>query len=193
MARYFAKARPIKFELSILNLKQLLQNDPFRMGALKLVASLKLPDCYIAAGFMRNLVWDYIHEYPSTKLNDVDVVYFDVREIDNSVCENSELILQKKSPDINWQVKNQALMHLKNNDRPYKNSTDAMTFWPEKETAVGAQLGNDEQIHISSPFGTESLFRGEITFNPQRDKKIFLNRLESKQWLKLWPNLQVVF
>lgn len=173
-------------------LERLLRKDPFRMEVLKLVASLELPDCYIAAGFVRNLVWDYLHGYPSSKLNDIDVVYFNSNETDNDDCQKFETILHHKSPDINWQVKNQGLMHLRNKDRPYENSTDAMTFWPEKETAIGVRLSGDGQIYINAPFGIESLFRCEITFNPKTDKKIFLKRLESKQWLKLWPDLRVI-
>lgn len=138
------------------------------------------------------MVWDYLHGYQPTKLNDIDVVYFDAQETDNSVGRNAEIILRSEYQDINWQVKNQALMHLRNNDRPYKNTTDAMTFWPEKETAIGVQFGKDGQIYISAPYGIESLFRGEITFNPKRDKNIYLKRLKSKQWLKLWPDLKVV-
>ena len=162
------------------------------MKVLKLVASLDLPDCFVAAGFVRNMVWDYLHGYPFTKLNDIDVIYFDAQEIDKSVCRDAKLILQRKSPNSNWQVKNQSLIHLRNRDRPYKNTTDAMTFWPEIETAVGVRLGDSGQIHISAPFGTESLFLGKITYNPKRDKKTFLHRVESKQWLRLWPDLQVV-
>lgn len=58
-------------------IQELIQADPERMPLLKTVAALALPDCYIAAGFVRNMVWDYLHDYDATPLNDVDVVFFD--------------------------------------------------------------------------------------------------------------------
>jgi len=162
------------------------------MKVLRLVASLELPDCYVAAGFVRNMVWDYLHQYPSTNLNDIDVVYFDRQETNDSVCQQAEKSLRRQAPEINWQVKNQAVMHLKNDDRPYENTVDAMRFWPEKETAVGVQIAANNQIYICAPFGLESLFRGEITFNPKRNKTLFLDRIGSKQWQNIWPELKVV-
>ncbi|WP_196351640.1 nucleotidyltransferase family protein, partial [Vibrio campbellii] len=51
-------------------LAQLLAKDPIRVQALQCVRSLDLPDCYIAAGFVRNLVWDHLHQkHNPTPLN----------------------------------------------------------------------------------------------------------------------------
>jgi len=51
-----------------------IQEDRYRMNILSIVSSLKLPDWYIGAGFVRNLVWDHLHNFPSTPLNDIDVI-----------------------------------------------------------------------------------------------------------------------
>ncbi|EJG0326734.1 nucleotidyltransferase family protein, partial [Vibrio parahaemolyticus] len=37
---------------------ELIKRDPIRTEALNHVSQLNLPQCYIAAGFVRNLVWD---------------------------------------------------------------------------------------------------------------------------------------
>ena len=37
---------------------QLIEKDQVRIKALECVNFLRLPQCYIAAGFVRNLVWD---------------------------------------------------------------------------------------------------------------------------------------
>lgn len=47
------------------------------MRLLIIVADLKLPDGLIAAGFVRNLVWDHLHGKNATPLNDVDVIFYD--------------------------------------------------------------------------------------------------------------------
>tara|TARA_R110002167_G_scaffold302670_1_gene506967 strand:- start:258 stop:437 length:180 start_codon:yes stop_codon:yes gene_type:complete len=54
---------------------RLIGHDNVHVKALKNVASLSLPQCYIAAGFIRNLVWDSLHgKQIPTPLNDVDVI-----------------------------------------------------------------------------------------------------------------------
>ncbi|HCG9646579.1 TPA: nucleotidyltransferase family protein, partial [Vibrio parahaemolyticus] len=42
---------------------ELIKQDPLRVEALKVVSQLALPQCYIAAGFVRNLVWDSLHTF----------------------------------------------------------------------------------------------------------------------------------
>ncbi|MGR4989090.1 nucleotidyltransferase family protein [Vibrio rotiferianus] len=173
-------------------LSQLLLNDSTRMRALECVRSLALPDCYIAAGFVRNLVWDHLHQKQNpTPLNDLDVVYFDPNELDEKTYLKYEAQLKALMPELNWQVRNQANMHLRNGDKPYQNTLDAMSYWPEKETAVAARLNENNQIECISAFGFTSLFDGHITYNPKRTMTLFESRVESKDWLITWPQLQV--
>ncbi len=170
----------------------LLKNDFHRMTLLKVVANLDLPDCYIAAGFVRNMVWDALHNYPMTPLNDIDVIFFNPDDITGRICKSAEQSLHSVMPDINWQVKNQAIMHIRNGDTAYTSSTDAMSFWPEKETAPGVRLNSNGSIEVASPFGIESLLKGHITYNPKREKALFLERVISKKWLSQWPNLDII-
>ncbi len=173
-------------------LAQLLAGDPLRTQALECVRSLALPDCYIAAGFVRNLVWDHLHQkHNPTPLNDLDVVYFDPNELDEQAYLEYEAQLNALMPKLNWQVRNQANMHLRNGDEPYQSTLDAMSYWPEKETAVAARLNEKNQIECISAFGFESLFESQITYNPKRKLALFQSRVESKNWLITWPQLQV--
>jgi hypothetical protein len=174
----------------MISIQEIIKSDNKRMDILRIVASLKLPDCYVAAGFVRNMVWDYIHGYDLTPLNDVDVIYFD--KVGQYLTDSIQHQLSLLKPSIKWEVKNQALMHIRNGDKPYINSMDAMTYWPEKETAVGVRLLEDGEIELSAPFGTRSLFKGYITFNPKRSFSVFQQRLCSKKWVEKWPRLRVI-
>lgn len=158
------------------------------MDLLLAVSSLNLPDCYIAAGFVRNLIWDHLHNFPQTPLNDVDVIYFSKEAINEEKHLN---LLHSVSPHIKWQLKNQAFMHERNFDSPYRSSIHAMEYWPEIETAIGVKLEANGEIVVESPFNIASIFHGHITHNKKREKSVFLNRIEEKRWLELWPNLQV--
>ncbi len=172
------------------SIEDLIQADHWRMRALHALAQLDLPDGLIAAGFVRNLVWDDIHGYQHSPLNDVDVIYFDATGEVSAT--GTEQRLHRLVPDVNWEVKNQAQMHHRNHDRPYHSCSDAMRFWPEKETAVAVRLTHAQKIEVVAPFGLESLFSGHITHNSKRSLATFKHRVESKNWLVQWPQLKMV-
>ena len=172
-----------KFEAhsaTVKSIQELIFLDKKRLKLLELVADLALPDSWIGAGFVRNSVWDYLHDLPPTPLNDVDVIFFSPREAYDELKITESLALQE--PSINWEVKNQARMHVKHGDKPYHNCAEAMMHWPEKETAVAVRLDKHGDIELCAPFGTGSLFRGEITHNKARSADIFRQRLQ--QWTR---------
>ncbi len=115
---------------------ELIKQDPIRVEALKVVSQLALPQCYIAAGFVRNLVWDSLHNFDvHTPLNDVDVIYFDPDESNPDSYLLYEAQLKSCMPQLNWQVRNQAQMHIRNGDSPYTSSLDAMKLLSRKRNS----------------------------------------------------------
>lgn len=171
---------------------ELVKKDSMRLKALASVQRLDLPQCYVAAGFVRNLIWDNLHnKVDASPLNDIDVVYFDVEEQNPNAYLQYELLLTQWMPEVNWQVRNQATMHQRNGDRAYLSTQDAMSFWPEKETAVGIRQIAKNTFECIASYGFESLLNGEVTHNPKRELKTFTSRIEAKRWLETWPNLQV--
>ncbi|EKN4607181.1 nucleotidyltransferase family protein [Vibrio parahaemolyticus] len=171
---------------------ELIKQDPTRVEALNCVSELGLPQCYIAAGFIRNLVWDALHNFKvSTPLNDVDVIYFDPAETNPNAYLTYESQLRVCMPQLRWQVRNQAKMHERNGDNPYQNSLDAMSHWPEKETAVAIRQIGLNQYECVSAFGFESLFSYWVTHNAKRSRETFEKRVNSKGWLVQWPSLRI--
>ncbi|PTP83124.1 nucleotidyltransferase family protein [Vibrio splendidus] len=170
----------------------LIKQDPLRIQVLDCVAQLDLPQCYVAAGFVRNLVWDHLHDFDSpTPLNDIDVIYFDTIDTSYESDLRYEALLKQRLPELNWQVRNQAYMHTRNGDEPYQGSLDAMSYWPEKETAVAVKQSLNGDIECISSFGLESLFDLQITPNPKRNRDIFDQRVQSKNWLTQWSKLTI--
>ncbi|MGF1824397.1 nucleotidyltransferase family protein [Vibrio splendidus] len=170
----------------------LIKQDPLRMQVLDCVSQLDLPQCYVAAGFVRNLVWDHLHGYASpTPLNDIDMIYFDPIDTSYESDFRYEAQLKQCLPELHWQVRNQACMHTRNGDEPYQGSLDAMSYWPEKETAVAVKQNLNGDIECISSFGLESLFDLKITPNPNRSKDVFDQRVQSKNWLTHWPKLAI--
>ncbi|WP_280570977.1 nucleotidyltransferase family protein [Chromohalobacter sp. 296-RDG] len=173
-------------------IKNWLAHDPIRMEALAIASEKKLPEWCIAAGFVRNLAWDNLHGFSSaTDLNDVDLIYFDPRDCSESRDREIEDDLKSIST-LPWSVKNQVRMHGRNSDDPYISIEDAMSFWVEVETAVGARLDERGETVIVAPFGIERLFDFTITLNSKRPKRTaFEARIKSKRWLEMWPRLVV--
>ncbi|MCJ8348889.1 nucleotidyltransferase family protein [Moritella sp.] len=171
----------------------LIEKDELRVKALDCVQQLHLSQCYLAAGFVRNLVWDHLHQKSvSTPLNDVDVIYFDETEFNPENYRLIESELSLLMPELNWEVRNQAIMHKRNGDKPYLNIIHAMSYWPEKETAVAIRKLDDGSYDCIAAFGFESLFNLQVTHNPKRYLGIFSDRVSSKDWLIQWPNLRTV-
>ncbi|OED44183.1 hypothetical protein AB833_02165 [Chromatiales bacterium (ex Bugula neritina AB1)] len=173
-------------KLRIINM---IESDEYRMRALQAASSLNLPDWLIAAGFIRNMIWNNIFDV-NENVTDIDVVYFCPQ--DNS--ENRDQILEEKlralEPEMPWSVKNQARMHVRNGDAPYKNTVDAMSYWPEKQTAIGARLYNGE-IMVRHCFDLEPQFNGKITHNSVKPIALFNDRIRERKWLTTWPLLQI--
>lgn len=174
-------------------LKQWIVQDSKRMKALWAVAEMGLPDGCLAAGFVRNLAWDRMHGFSSpTVLNDIDLIYFDLNDVSEERDRHIEKRL-KSMADLPWSVKNQARMHERNRDSPYASTSDAMSYWVEVETAVGASLNDSGEVVITAPFGAEPLFNFTITLNTKRPKPLsFQQRIAEKRWLEIWPQLKVV-
>jgi len=173
--------------------KQWICDDPERHRALVTAAEFRLNDWCIAAGFVRNLVWDKLHSYAqSTPLADIDLIYFDAANISTEFELAIENTLKEKS-GLNWSVKNQARMHHRNADQPYRDAAHAMMHWVEVETAVSARLSNSGELEVVAPFGLENLQNLTITLNQYRPKlEEFHSRIRQKQWLDIWPKLRVV-
>jgi hypothetical protein len=176
-------------------LHALIQKDEERKRILSLVASLDLPDCWIAAGFVRNAVWDATHgRLPSPPSGDVDIIWFDLSRREKEVDQELEARLRQLDGSIDWSVKNQSRMHTGNGDQPYRSSSDAMRYWPETATATAIRSLRDDELEISAPFGLDDLYGGIIRPTPRfggEKRVIFDERVARKQWLTQWPLLRI--
>ncbi|MEO1142771.1 MAG: nucleotidyltransferase family protein, partial [Pseudomonadota bacterium] len=102
------------------------------METLQAARGIGLPDWAIGAGFIRNAVWDHLHGYDKiTPLADIDVLYFEPSDLSKERELDIEAILKAILPDRPWSVRNQARMHLRNNDAPYASTEDALRYWLE--------------------------------------------------------------
>lgn len=155
---------------------------------------LRLPDGWVGAGFVRNAVWDHLHGRPaSPPAGDVDVVWFDPGQADPATDRGWENRLQTAAPGVPWSVKNQAHMHIRNDDPPYASTADAIRHWPETATAVGVRHTNDGRVELCAPFGLHDLFALLLRPTPRfagAGRSVCETRAQAKGWLSRWPLLR---
>jgi hypothetical protein len=172
--------------------KEALERAPSRPEVLGAVSTLNLPDWAIGAGFVRNTVWDVLHGYALfTRLHDVDVVYFDRSDISLESEITVEKELSSLLPNVPWSVRNQARMHIRNGDAPYRDTADAISMWLETPTAVAVTLDDRQMPHLIAPWGLADLCSLVVKPTPSGQQKygIYLERLRQKNWRATWPRL----
>lgn len=170
---------------------QIIKNDEWMLAILKTVSNLNLNDCWIGAGFVRNKIWDEKHQKPRTILNDIDVIHFNKNNIVKTYDITLQNILKKKSPNLNWSVKNQARMHVRNKHKQYLNCNDAIYFWPETATAIAVRLNSENKIEYIAPYGLDDLFNLLVIPTPNFNLSVYKARIENKNWIAKWPNLKI--
>lgn len=165
------------------------------MGLLRAVRSLGLDQWCIAAGTIRNLVWDHLHGLSEPTLpSDIDVLIFDAERTSPDYEQELEVQLQAIVPEVTWEVVNQATIHTYTGDpTPYTSITDAMSRWADLVTAVGARLDEDDKITVIAPGGLDDLFELRVRPNiaTPTSPEVYRDRMASKGWQQRWPLLAI--
>lgn len=169
----------------------LMLGDSRRLSVLRTVAATLGGQAWITGGFIREAVWDALHNYQiPTPSDDIDVIYFDQQD----TAEASEKMMRRRllelSPNVNWSVKNEARMHVVAMDAPYHSMRDAVARFPETATAIAVQL-DDGRLRIMAPHGLRDLFSLTLRPTAPESTPAFDRRISSKQWADRWPKLVI--
>lgn len=172
--------------------------DKDLMTILTMIRSLQLKDSWLAAGSVRNFIWNYLSNQPGfDKETDVDVIFFDPA-ISYEETLKIETKLKENYPNYNWELKNQVYMYIHNNTEPYRDSRDAMSKYPERCTAIGLRLLDNDQLELFAPYGLDDILEFRIASTPHfledADRgQLYNMRIQKKDWQKKWNNLQIEF
>jgi len=180
------------------DLRELLRATDWFMQVLHVLRECNLLDWLVGGGVIRTLVWDWLHDDSMpTRQNDIDVVYFDPTDLQPDL--EIERTLYHLIPNMPWQAKNQAAVHLWYERRfgfpvePLSSTADGVGTWPETATSVAVRLLDDDELLIVAPCGLNDLFELVCRRNPRRvTQQIFEQRLADKQIVKKWPKVRVV-
>jgi len=182
-------------------LKEIIRSNDWFMELLKVVRNCNPPNWFVGGGVIRNIVWDKLHGYEiPTPLKDIDVAIYDTENLSSHRDNLIQQELEKYLPNENWEVTNQAAVHLWYENcfgfkvDPCKSCEDAIGTWPETATSIGVRLLEDDSLLIISAYGLDDLFNLVLRRNKKRiTQEIFLERLKEKGICDKWPHVTVIY
>ena len=180
-------------------LTELLLSEPWFARALSAVAASGLPDAWIGAGAVRDVVWGRLYgEFSPDSVRDVDVAYFDPADLsaERDVKAQETLAVLANLP---WEATNQAAVHTwfhhNSGGAPVESFScvhDAIATWPETATCVAVRHGPCA-VEVCAPYGLADLLGGVWRVNPVRvTPAISQARLARQRVLARWPGVTVV-
>ena len=170
------------------------------MQALRAAREVDAPDWLINAGAIRDVVFDALHDRPlTTPPRDVDVGFFDRADLSPQRDAEVEAALRERAPDLPWEAKNQAAVHLWYPQAfgvevpPLRSSADAVATFPETASCVGVRLLAGDDMLVVAPHGLGDLFACVCRHNPTRVSAAYYERrFAAKGWAERWPKLRYV-
>jgi hypothetical protein len=177
----------------MISVASIIAQDPVGMKQLRAARALALTDWCIAAGFVRNRVWDHLHGIsPPREPPDIDVLYYDAADLAKEREAAYEKQLDALLPGPLWQVRNQARMHVWKDVPQHRDTADAMIYWLETVTAVGVRLEADDSLTVIAPLGVDDLInlRCQPTAFGRARRHEYEARIAAKRWHELWPRVR---
>lgn len=183
-------------------LRALIRSSTWMMRVLATVRSSELPQAWVGAGALRDLVWGELYGagFNPAAVRDIDVAYFDPDDLSRDRDERATARLGHIWPQLPWEARNQAAVHTWYNSkfggepaRPLQSIMDAIATWPETATAVAVQLDAAGEIEICAPHGLDDLLGGVWRRNPNRvSVQRSRERLARHRPAERWPAVRVI-
>jgi hypothetical protein len=183
-------------------LVSLIRSSSWLVGVLEAVRAEAVPQAWVGAGALRDLVWGELYGsgFSPREVRDVDVPFFDVHDLSRANDDRVTDRLLRRLPEVPWEAKNQAAVHTWYPGKfgtpavePLISIEDAVGTWPETATAVVVRLSADDVIDVCAPLGTDDLLNGIWRRNPRRASlEQSLARLRRHAPQTRWPRVTVV-
>ena len=180
-------------------LTQLVLSEPWLVRAIDAVADSGLPDAWIGAGAVRDVVWGRLYgRFSADSVNDIDVAYFDPADLGKQRDRRADESLRALA-DLPWEATNQAAVHTWYHHHfggpPVESFScvhDAIATWPETATCVAIRRGTGG-IEVCAPHGLADLLGGVWRVNPVRvTPEVSQARLARQRVRDRWPGVTVM-
>ncbi|OAA54641.1 hypothetical protein ISF_08242 [Cordyceps fumosorosea ARSEF 2679] len=186
----------------LLCLRQVLSTNTTLITVLERVATLGLPNWYLAGGAVSQTVWNYAsHLPPSAGIADYDVVYHDASDLSWD-AEDAHIraarALFADMPGIDVEVRNQARVHLWYGAKhgtpcpPHASVEGGIDSWISTSAMVGVRLGGEDgrEWSVYAPRGLSDLFNVVARPNAVLGSKESYDK-KTARWRGIWDKLTV--
>jgi hypothetical protein len=179
----------------------LLREEPWLCRALTAAAASGLPDAWIGAGVIRDVIWGQRHgRFHPAEVNDIDVAFFDPGWQGRERDLQAQVALAGLA-ELPWEATNQAAVHTWYHTYfggspvpPFASVHEAVATWPETATCVAVrQRPGDGELEVCAPYGLADLLGGIWRANPVRvTLDISTARLARQRVRARWPGVTIV-
>jgi hypothetical protein len=183
------------------DLADVLRRNGWIMSALDAVEQSGLPDAWIGAGAVRDVVWgERYGRFDPADVRDIDVAYFDPADLRQERDVAAQQALGHLA-DLPWEATNQAAVHTWYHDyfggpqvEAFGSVHDAIATWPETATCVAVRLASTSTgIEVCAPHGLDDLLDGVWRVNPVRvTAEVSVARFARQQVRARWPRVTIV-
>ncbi len=178
-----------------------LRAEPWLSQALAAVAASGLPDAWIGAGVLRDVVWGQRRGgFNPAEVNDIDVAFFDPACLTRARDLAAQQALARLAA-LPWEATNQAAVHTwyhhyfgGSRVQPFASVHEAVATWPETATCVAVRLRPvDGDLEVCAPHGLTDLLEGIWRVNPVRvTPEVSMARLAKQRVRIRWPGVTIV-
>jgi uncharacterized protein len=178
-----------------------LRTEPWFMQAVAAVAASGLPDAWIGAGVLRDVVWGQRHGgFNPGDVKDIDVAFFDAGCLSRERDLQAQVALAGLA-QLPWEATNQAAVHTWYHAyfggspvQPFASVHEAVATWPETATCVAVrQRPGSRDLEVCAPYGLADLLGGIWRANPMRvTPEISMARLARQRVRARWPGVTIV-
>lgn len=175
---------------------------PWLLDVLVVVREAGLPDAWVGAGVLRDLVWGrrYGSGFDPRDVRDVDVAFFDPDDLTPSADVAATELLRRHDPAIPWEATNQAAVHTWYENvfgtgpvDALRSVAEAVATWPETATCVAVRLDAVGMLHVCAPLGLDDLLDGVWRRNPRRvTVELSRARLARHDPGRRWPEVRIL-
>ena len=188
--------------------------EPWLAAALDAVAASGLPDAWIGAGAIRDVVWGQLHDgFDPALVRDVDVVFFDPGDLSPARDEAAQRRLGELAVRP-WEASNQAAVHTWFHEYfggppvpPFASVHEAVATWPETATCVAIRRAAGDPapgdpapgdpasggLEVCAPHGLADLAGATWRRNPVRvSLATSRERLARQRVAARWPGVTII-
>jgi hypothetical protein len=183
-------------------LRRLVRGSAWLMDVLTVVRGSELPDAWVGAGALRDLVWGELsgRGFRPAEVRDIDVAFFDPADLSRERDARATERLGAIRPELPWEASNQAAVHTWYAEEfgggpvaPLGSVAEGVATWPETATAVVVRLDAAGGIDVCAPLGLSDLLDGVWRRNPARvSLAVSRERLARHRPAERWPGIRVV-